>query len=215
MNPRTLPLIIMIILTLAACQAAGSPSASLGRPSASADATETPEATESAAESDEPTPTAAPTTDPVPSDDLGPFSCEFPVVEDATAPPNVHIVDVRIGAHEGYDRVVFEFDSGTPEFSFDVAEPPFLQDASGIEVEVEGNAFFQLVMRNGTTMGDDGGDTYGGDRDFDPGFTQLVDLIQLGDFEAQATWVLGLNAETCARVFLLSGPDRLVIDVEH
>ena len=45
--------------------------------------------------------------EPIPSDDLGAFSCDFPVVEDPTV-AIANIVDVRYATHADYDRVVFE-----------------------------------------------------------------------------------------------------------
>lgn len=157
----------------------------------------------------------APSAEPVPSDDLGPFSCDLPVVEDATV-GRAQIVDVRVGTHAGYDRVVFEFANGLPEISLDRAEPPFTGDASGLAIDVEGTSFLRLTMRGGTKQTEEGTSSYDGPTDFDPGFPMLVDLIEGGDFEAQSTWYLGLNAAACPRVTLLTddGAPRLVIDVE-
>jgi hypothetical protein len=203
MNHRSLPVFLAGLLILVACEAAASPSPS---PSASADLPPG---------SEEPGGTPVASIDPAPTDDLDPFSCELPVVEPATEPPNINIVDVRVGTHEGYDRVVVEFDSGTPEFTVDQAEPPFTEDGSGFPVVVEGDAFIVLVMRGGTKQTDTGESSYDGPTDFDPGLPRLVDLVEGGDFEAQSTWYLGLTGEACTRIFTLAEPDRLVIDVEH
>ena len=153
--------------------------------------------------------------EPVPSDALGPFSCDLPVVEDATV-GRAQIVDVRVGTHAGYDRVVFEFADGLPEISLDRATPPFTEDASGLPIDVEGTSFLRLTMRGGTKQTEDGTSSYDGPTDFDPAFPMLVDLTEGGDFEAQSTWYLGLNGEACPRVTLLTGDGapRLVIDVE-
>lgn len=161
-----------------------------------------------------PEPTVS-TPEPVPSDDLGEFSCDLPVTEGATT-ARANIVDVRVGGHAGYDRVVFEFRDGLPEWSLDRAEPPFRHDASGMPVVVEGESFLRLIMRGGTKQQEDGGSSYDGPTDFDPNLPVLVDLVEGGDFEAQSTWYLGLASEACPRVTLLTedGPPRLVIDVE-
>ena len=133
-------------------------------------------------------------------------------------PPSARaqIVDVRVGTHADYDRVVFEFADGLPEISLDRATPPFTQDASGLPIDVEGTSFLRLTMRGGTKQTEDGTSSYDGPTDFDPGFPMLVDLAEGGDFEAQSTWYLGLNGEACPRVTLLTedGAPRLVIDVE-
>lgn len=152
--------------------------------------------------------------EPIPSDELEPFSCDLPVVEDPSV-AIANIVDVRYGTHADYDRIVFEFQQGTPELTLDRATPPFTQDASGEPIEVEGTSFLRLTMRGGTRQTDEGTSSYGGPTDFDPGLPALVDLVQGGDFERQSTWYLGLTAESCVRVLLLDGPPRLVIDVEH
>lgn len=152
--------------------------------------------------------------DAVPSDALGPFSCELPIVEDATVAV-ANIIDVRVGTHDGYDRVVFEFEQGTPELTLGRATPPFTQDASGAPIDVEGDSFLVLTMRGGTKQTDAGTSSYDGPLDFDPGQPTLVDLVEGGDFERQSTWYLGLTSEACARVIVLDGPPRVVIDVEH
>ena len=152
--------------------------------------------------------------EPIPSEDLAPFSCDFPVVEDPSV-PIANIVDVRYATHPDYDRVVFEFEQGTPELTLDRATPPFTQDASGEPITVDGDSFLRLTMRGGTRQTDDGTSSFDGPTDFDPGLPTLVDLVQGGDFERQSTWYLGLESEVCARVILLDGPPRLVIDVEH
>ena len=160
---------------------------------------------------------ASASAEPVPSDALGEFSCDLPVVEDATVAPPALIADVRVGTHADYDRVVFEFSDGLPEITLDPATPPFTHDASGLPVDVIGSSFLRLTMRGGTKQTLDHASSYDGPVDFDPGFATLVDLVEGGDFEAQSTWYLGLSREACVRVIRLTddGAPRLVIDVEH
>ena len=154
--------------------------------------------------------------EPIPSDELGAFSCELPVVDDATV-ARALIADVRVGAHADYDRVVFEFENGLPEFTLDRATPPFSHDASGMPVEVEGSSFLRLTMRGGTKQTEDNTSSYDGPIEFHPGFSTLIDLVEGGDFEAQSTWYLGMASDACVRVIRLTddGAPRLVIDVEH
>jgi hypothetical protein len=172
-------------------------------------------ATSSAPASEPPTSTApVPTTEPVPSDDLEAFTCDTPIIEDGTVAV-ANIVDVRVGTHDGYDRVVFEFDQGTPELTLDRAEPPFTADGSGLPIDVDGTSFLGLVMRGGTKQTDAGTSSYDGSTDISPDFPALVHLIEGGDFERQSTWYLGLSGESCVRVLLLDAPPRLVIDIEH
>ena len=172
--------------------------------------------TESAIPSTGPGTSTAPSVDAVPSDQLAAFSCDLPVVADATT-ALANITDVRVGTHTDHDRVVFEFADGLPEITLDRATPPFTHDASGMPIEVDGSSFLRLTMRGGTKQAVDGTSSYPGPTDLDPAYPMLVDLVEGGDFEAQSTWYLGLAGEACVRVIQLADdePARLVIDLEH
>jgi len=209
---RSTPLYLVAILLLAACTSNGN---------ATPAASELP----SADASDAPSPSAAPSTPPsvpaptasedaIPSDELGEFTCDLPVVEDPSV-AIANIVDVRIGVHPGFDRVVFEFEQGTPELTLSRAEPPFVEDASGLPIDVEGSSFLALVMRGGTKQTDEGTSSYDGPTEFSDASPALVQLVEGGDFERQSTWYFGLAGEDCVRVMLLEDPYRLVIDIEH
>ena len=188
------------------------------------DATPTPEAAESSVPASASAgPSTAPsaatsreTTEPVPSENLEPVTCDLPIHVDATT-ARANIVDVRVGTHVGYDRLVFEFTDGLPEMTLDRVEPPFRADGSGMPIVVGGESFLRIVMRNGTKQMEDGSSSYDGPTDFTPGFPILVHAIEGGDFEAQSTWYLGLSSEACVRAFGLTddGAPRLVIDVAH
>lgn len=205
---RPSSLILIAVLALAACTSAD-PSAGESQPPASSAASGGTSAPASAVPS-----IAAGSLEPIPSDDLVPFSCDLPVVEDPTV-AIANILDVRYATHPDYDRVVFEFQQGTPELTLDRATPPFTADGSGLPITVEGESFLRLTMRGGTRQTDEGTSSYDGPTDFDPALPALVDLVQGGDFERQSTWYLGLSAAACVRVILLDGPPRLAIDVEH
>lgn len=215
MRRHRLSVLGMACVLLAGCMGtATSPSPSL--PSASATIATSTSPVASASASASAGASIPPSSDPVPSDELGPFSCELPVVDDATV-ARAQITDVRVGAHADYDRVVFEFANGLPEFTLDRATPPFRHDATGMPVEVDGSSFLRLTMRNGTKQTEDNTSSYDGPIEFHPGFSTLIDLVEGGDFEAQSTWYLGLASEACVRVLRLidDGAPRLVIDVEH
>ena len=204
-SPTRLTAIAGALVLLAGC-AGADPSASQTSSTAATPSTPASAAPASA----EPVPTA----EPVASDDLEAFTCDLPIVEDGTVGV-ANIVDLRVGTHDGYDRIVFEFEQGTPELTLDRAEPPFSEDASGLPMEVDGDAFLGLRMRGGSKQTDAGTSSYDGPTDFSPGFPTLVHLIEGGDFERQSTWYLGLAGESCVRALLLDAPPRLVIDVEH
>lgn len=148
------------------------------------------------------------------SADLGEFSCDFPMERRGT-PVHSQLVDVRVGEHDGYDRVVFEFDGPVPEYILSQASPPYTEDPSGLPIEVHGDAAWQLVMLGGTRVTPDYETTYEGPLSFERDFEKLVHLVEAGDFEAVSTWYIGMTGESCARILALDDPTRLVIDIEH
>ena len=150
----------------------------------------------------------------IPDESLAPFACNLPIRGAATA-SRAQIKDLRVGAHDAYDRIVFTFETGTPEYVIEKAVPPLMQDPSGLPVPVQGSRYLRIVLHGGTVQLPAGGQSYGGPTSITPHFAKLVDLQSAGDFEAVASWYAGMSADGCVRVFTLKAPDRLVIDLQH
>ena len=148
-----------------------------------------------------------------PSDALSAFTCEHADRGGGTV-DRAQITDVRVGTHDGYDRVVIEFDEGIPTFTLDEAPPPLLADPSGMEMDVEGSAFWSLVMHGGHGSRSTGRVVRRADR-LHARLPSLAELVEAGDFEAVSSWYIGLHEPTCARVLTLTDPSRLVIDIQH
>ncbi len=120
------------------------------------------------------------------------------------------IGDVRVGSHDGYDRIVFEFvGEGTPAVDIAPAEPPFVTDASGAPLDVPGTVFLRIRLTTAT-----GYPTYTGPGSFAPGFPRLTSLVRAGDYEGYVTWIAGLSGGGCYRVAVMTAPSRVVIDVQ-
>jgi len=209
-SSRITIVIALLSIALTACSGGGqSPSASAA-PSVAASVPVASDPAASQPAASEPAESAAPS-----DEDLGPFSCELPIHIDASV-ARANITDVRTGTHDGYDRVVFEFAGGLPEATIERASPPFLHDASGLPIDVEGSSFLRVTLRGGTKQMDDGSSSYTGPTDFSTAYPGLVHLVEGGDFEGLSTWYVGLTSEACVRTITLDGDEaRLVIDVEH
>jgi len=175
-----------------------SPSAS---PSPSPVATTTPSVTPS------PMPSATP-----PDSNLPAFVCAGPVSLAGTQSPPVAFVDaVRTGTHTGYDRVTIEFNNGEPA-NVDMSPhngTTFTQGASGQQVTLQGSTGLLVIIH-----GADEHTAYSGSIDIKPGYSVLVELRQVEDFEGTVQWGFGLSTNACYRAFFLTNPTRLVIDVQ-
>lgn len=212
MRQALAPLVILLALAAAGCGADGAREAG---PVPTAGATET--APSSPVTVTDPAPSAS--TEPT---DLGPKTCSPQTGGDEGVYTN--LVAVRVGAHDGFDRIVFEFappspnpggKAGIPHFDLRTAKPPFSEDPSDLPIDVEGDAFVRIVFQGASGYDFDGNATYDGPRRFTPGFGTLAQVVEAGDFEATMTWILGLSRTTCGQVAQLHNPDRLVIDFHH
>jgi len=124
---------------------------------------------------------------------------------------------VAAGLHTCYDRVVFTL-GGTavaqPGWRVEYVSPP-TSDGSGDPVAVAGSAFLRVVITNAGTPPDTGVPDPN-PRKISPTSTQVVRQVVLDTvFEGQYTSFIGLTGSRAFRVFRLSNPPRVVVDVRH
>ena len=209
---RALVLVFLatILLVPAAC---GDDDDGDGEPSETTAVTTTDGAVPSTTATSTPTP-GSPTTagGPGPLDDATAEPKQGTAEGDATA----LLVDVRVGAHEGFDRVVFEFrDDDVPGYEVAYVEPPITEDGSGEEVDVAGDAFLSVRMEPASGVdlsGESFEETYTGPERLD-GAGSLAEVVRTGDFEAVLNWVIGTDGEQPFTVRVFDDPVRLVVDV--
>ena len=130
------------------------------------------------------------------------------------------LTDVRVARHEGFDRVVFEFDGPVPGLDVEYVEPPITEDGSGNEIEVGGDAFLQVIMQpaSGFDLSGEGEQTYDGPTRLpgeEAGTSVIQEVVRNGDFEAVLAWVIGISDRVDFRVDVLGDPSRVVVDVRN
>lgn len=179
---------------------------SAGDLSSSTSAGDNADATESAA--------AAPTEAPD-DGDLDDPSLD-PVEAKADSKDGLLATTVSVGVYPDYDRVVFNLEGqGAPGYSVRYAEEA-VEDGSGANLEVDGDAVLQVTI-TGTRYPDEGETYEGSPGSTSPDGTEEVEQVRLlGTFEGQTQAFIGIDdADTPFRVFTLSEPARLVVDVVH
>ena len=116
----------------------------------------------------------------------------------------VTIESVTVGTHVGFDRVVITSRNGRPAVTVSYVSQ-VRQDASGQPISLLGSAFLSVTLRNTTPASPQPTIT--------PGFPALRQLKGAGDFEAVTSYGIGQATKAGFRVFTLSAPDRVVIDL--
>ncbi len=187
-------LIAVLISVLTACGPDLSPSAAV-----------TPAATQAASA---PRIAAPPVTPPTPpGTNLPAFACA-----DASGGKTgvANVITARAVEQDGYDRFVLQFDSIVPTYSVKrQAKPVFTQGGSGQPVTLSGIAGILITVHSAT-----GATTFSGSTDLvHSDFQILKEARQTQDFEGYVSWGLGVSRGTCMRVFTLSDPARLVVDL--
>ena len=117
----------------------------------------------------------------------------------------------RAAEQAGYDRFVLQFDAIVPSYEVKrQAKPVFTAGASGQSVTLSGTSGVLVSVFSAT-----GGTTFTGSNDLiHPEFQVLKEAREIQDFEGHVQWGLGLSKPACMRVFVLSDPARLVVDLQ-
>jgi len=145
---------------------------------------------------------------PASADSLGPFTCADKAGGAAGASGTVY--DVKVAHHDGYDRLVIGFPTTNtmPQYQLNrQATAHFVRDASGQPVTLNGSAGIRVVLRDADIVN-------GASSDLKPNLPEIREVAQIGNFERVVSYGVGLSTPACIRVLELSGPTRLVIDVQ-
>ena len=130
-------------------------------------------------------------------------------------PSGSNLTALRVAHHSGYDRITFQFDGGLPAYSITPqSNAQFTQDASGQTVVLMGSSGLRIVFHDSSGHTPSGQQTYTGSTDLVPNLPSVREVREIGDFERVLSWGVGIAGSPCYHVSELSGPTRLVIDVQ-
>lgn len=130
-----------------------------------------------------------------------------------SGPAELKTTDIRVGSHDGYDRLVIEFEgTGTPEFHAGYSDDP-RQQASGNPLDVPGAAPFELVV-HGTSLDMSMDAKYAGQTDLGLASGSISSVVNGGTFEANSQYFVGLDSQRPYKVTALENPTRLVVDFQ-
>lgn len=121
--------------------------------------------------------------------------------------------DVRVAAHEGYERVVFEWaGDAVPGWHVEYVDRPVRRCGSGDPTAIAGDGWLEVRMTPAQAH-DDRGRATAGARERHPGQPIIREIESTCDFEGDVTWVIGVASPNRYRVLELASPARLVVDI--
>lgn len=125
-----------------------------------------------------------------------------------------HTVDLRVGKHAAYDRVVIDLTGAIP--GYHVAYTKTLTyDPSGQKVPLKGARFITIRLTPASAHDASGKSVYAGPQLQQYSWPTLRGVAFTGDTEGVVSFGLALSHTDTFRVFELQAPNRLVIDLHH
>jgi hypothetical protein len=119
---------------------------------------------------------------------------------------------IAVGCHPRFDRFVIHGRFGTPGYVVRYAGR-IVEDGSGRPVRLRGTKRIRVVIRRARAHTEAGAPLL--PRVLTPLCPNLRQVKDAGDFEGVVSFGLGLRRKTGFRVFRLSNPTRIAIDVAH
>ena len=141
----------------------------------------------------------------------------FTFVPVASAQSTPTLSNIRTGRHADFDRVVLDM-SGQPSEHRAMEVTTVENCGSGNPIAMPGsNEILHVVLFGAAAHDENGNPTYTGSRNFAPsGLTNVKRVALTCDFEATLGIAVGYDrAAAWHRVFTLTSPNRVVIDIGH
>jgi hypothetical protein len=137
-----------------------------------------------------------------------------PVHVNRDVTPIPKVLDLRVGQHPTYDRVVIDLRG--PISGYDIRYVKTLRyDGSGDPVPLRGARFIQIKLTPAVAHDAQGRSTYHGPKLVQYDMPTLRGAAFTGDFEGIVSLGLSLSHLRDFRVFELAAPNRIVIDLHH
>lgn len=147
------------------------------------------------------------------STDVAPFPADAsPDTAEPSSPAGLTVTDVRIGRHDGFDRVVFELGGkGTPGWDVEYVDTA-TAEGTGAPVDLAGPAYLRVLLV-GTSYPYETGLAEVSRGPVAAAGPAVSGAFFDGTFEGQSLAYIGTRTQAAFRVYALSNPTRIVIDV--
>jgi hypothetical protein len=160
-----------------------------------------------------PRPATTPSREPTVTQDPG-TTAPFKASGDPNPPRGISLLQtVRVGAQDGWDRIVFEFKDARP-----AVETEYVTKAQtcgkGDDVSLPGTAMLSVKFRQTQAHTDAGASTLPS-RDITGPGAAILKASVICDFEGETGVGISVKTKTPYKVTMLQNPTRIVIDVKQ
>ncbi len=124
------------------------------------------------------------------------------------------IVGLRVAEHRRFDRIVIDVQGRRPSFTVRYVDQ-LNYDGSGDAVPLNGRRKLALALNPARAHDDMGHNVYKGPRLRQYGLPMLRGVAFTGDFEGVVSFGFTARRKNGYRIFTLTNPSRVVIDLRH
>lgn len=126
-----------------------------------------------------------------------------------------YLTAIRVGEHETFDRVVFQFTGKVPVYTVERVDGIY-NDPRGYRIPVAGQRFLRIIFdRASAFCGQPSHKTYRGPAVLSPYGQELLMVSAAGDFAGVLAFGVGRADGGGYTAFALSNPSRVVLDLRH
>ncbi len=123
--------------------------------------------------------------------------------------------DLRVAAHDDFDRMVLGFgEDAIPGYHIEYVDSPVHACGSGEEVDLPGAGWLSIRLTPAAAHDEQGHATVAS-RDLPVDLPVILRVRSTCDFEGIVTWVAAVRSPNEYRVLELEAPNRLVVDVRR
>lgn len=126
--------------------------------------------------------------------------------------PAPKVVDLRVGEHRNFDRVVIDLEGPISGYTAKYVRS-LRYEGSGQVVDLRGRKFFSINLSTAAAHDASGNSVYEGPKLRQYRMPVLRGVALTGDFEGQVSFGLALRHRSDFRVIELHAPNRILIDV--
>ncbi|WP_329404328.1 AMIN-like domain-containing (lipo)protein [Streptomyces melanogenes] len=149
----------------------------------------------------------------------GPAPAQASTTSPVTSCPNICVLDARAGGHPDFDRLVFDLSgTGLPQVRATASADGTYHTAGDDEIrhlQISGKSYLLLDVSGGAVALPSGPDAYATPRVQSVSLPSLKGVELAAGYEGNVTFGLALGDHSQYKIFTLTSPNRVVVDVYH
>lgn len=123
------------------------------------------------------------------------------------------VKDIRVGGHDGFERIVIEFENQLPSYHIEYVDEPYIQCGSGNQLWLTGDALLKISFFPAMAHNEKGERMVQSSQGI---FFPIIKEVEIAcDYEGEVTVLAGVGEPKPFAATEFRGPARLVVDIRR